>query len=76
MHVLFIRRNLFKGKRLNIFSATTDEEKIESAVGNEILFISQEFIYDWERLGFHLKADDMILNSVILEEERHFCSNI
>lgn len=52
MHVLFIRRNLFKGKRLNIFSATTDEERIESAVGNEILFTFQEFIYDWEYLGF------------------------
>lgn len=51
MHVVFIRRNLFKGKRLNIFSATTDEEKTESAVGNEILFIFQEFIYDCERLG-------------------------
>lgn len=60
MNVLFIRRNLFKGKRLNIFSATTDEEKIESAVGNEVLFIFQEFIYDWECLGFNLKTDGTI----------------
>lgn len=36
---LFVtRRSLFKGKRLNIFTATPDEEKVESAVGNWIFF--------------------------------------
>lgn len=35
MRILFIRRKLFSGKKLNIFSPTTDEEGVESAIGNE-----------------------------------------
>lgn len=45
MIILFARRNLFSGRRLNIFSGTTEEGGVESTVGNEEFLLLYVYYY-------------------------------